>query len=106
VLFPSLEEAQVITGLNEPDTAASALGEFTPLVVLTNGGSEILVVESGEITRVAIQRADVVDPTGAGDAFAAGFLDEWTRSGDAVAAATAGATVAARSIALVGGRPA
>lgn len=105
VLLPSLEEAQVLTGLDAPDAAAAALAEFTPLVVLTNGGHEILVAQGSSIDRVAVTRSEVVDPTGAGDAFAAGFLAHWVRFNDPVGAAHAGAKLAAKSLAIVGGRP-
>ena len=106
VLLPSLEEAQVITGIEAPDAAAAALAEFTPVVVLTNGGHEILVAQGNSVDRVPVTRTDVTDPTGAGDAFTAGFLAHWVRFGDPVGAANAGAKLAARSLAIVGGRPA
>jgi sugar/nucleoside kinase (ribokinase family) len=47
---------------------------------------------------------DVVDPTGAGDAFAAGFLSAWP--GDPREALAAGARLAAQAVAQAGGRPA
>ncbi len=47
---------------------------------------------------------DVVDTTGAGDAFAAGFLSAWP--GDPREALAAGARLAAQAVAQAGGRPA
>jgi ribokinase len=49
--------------------------------------------------------ADVVDTTGAGDAFAAGFLSAWARSAQPEAALQAGALLAARAVAVEGARP-
>jgi sugar/nucleoside kinase (ribokinase family) len=47
----------------------------------------------------------ILDPTGAGDAFAAGFLAAWIVDRDAVAATRAASAVAARAVGSPGGRP-
>jgi sugar/nucleoside kinase (ribokinase family) len=47
----------------------------------------------------------VVDPTGAGDAFAAGVLVSWLAGRDAQACLVAGATLGARAVGILGGRP-
>ncbi len=51
----------------------------------------------------AIGVDDVIDTTGAGDAFAAGFLSAWP--GEPEHALAAGARLAAQAVALPGGRP-
>lgn len=106
VLLPSLDEGRLLTGLDDPDEIALALGEAGALVVMTMGIAGVVIAESGRVSRIEAVTAQVVDPTGAGDAFAAGFLHEWVRTRDAVAAASAGALVASRSVTVVGGRPA
>jgi len=105
ILLPSLDEGIALTGLTDPAEVALALGGGGALVVMTMGIEGVIVYEAGVLTRVPAVAATVTDPTGAGDAFAAGFLHEWVRSRDAVASASAGAIVAARSVTLVGGRP-
>jgi len=47
----------------------------------------------------------VVDTTGAGDAFAAGFLASWLMHPEPETALAAGNRLAARAVAQVGGRP-
>jgi sugar/nucleoside kinase (ribokinase family) len=100
VLIATSAEGTALTGRDDPREIASTLAMGT--VVLTSGRNGAFV--NGE--RVAAASADVVDPTGAGDAFCAGFLARWTAGVDAVSATRFGAEIAARSLAIVGGRPA
>lgn len=106
VLLPNLDEGRVLTGLDDPSAMADALGKRFPVVALTMGNAGVIVAERGKpLVRVDAIRAERVDPTGAGDAFSAGFLAEWVRSGDAVAAAKVGVVVAAEAVTSVGARP-
>jgi sugar/nucleoside kinase (ribokinase family) len=72
ILKLSDEEARVLVG--EPDEAAlRSLG--VPEVVVTLGSQGSLVLADGRLERVAaIPATSGVDPTGAGDAFAAAYL--------------------------------
>jgi len=103
ILFPSLDEGRLLTGLDSPEDVAGAL-EF-PTVVLTLGAAGVIVRHPGGSTGVHAVVVPVVDPTGAGDAFCAGYLDAWVRTGDPVQSARAGALVASRAVGVVGGRP-
>lgn len=58
----------------------------------------------GEHSVAAIE-AEVVDTTGAGDAFCAGFLSVWTKRRDPAEALAVGAQVAAECVAVRGARP-
>lgn len=99
VLFISLAEGSALTGAHEPEQIARVL-DFGA-VVLTLGGDGVLV--NG--VRVPATPANVVDPTGAGDSFCAGFLASWIEHPDAVAAARYGADLAARAVGILGARP-
>lgn len=105
LLIPSLEEGRVLTGLVDPAEVAARLAESFDLVVMTLG-SEGVVIAGSSSGRVDAVKAEIIDPTGAGDAFSAGFLAAWVVDRDAIAAARAGAAVAARAVTIRGGRPA
>jgi sugar/nucleoside kinase (ribokinase family) len=74
--LPSLAEARALTGLLEPVEVAEALLETgVGTVALTMGSAGCLVAKrSGALHRVPAFAVQVVDATGAGDAFAAGFI--------------------------------
>ncbi|HEX6151292.1 sugar kinase [Nocardioides sp.] len=105
VLLPNLLEGRFLTGLSEPDDVAAALAERFPAVVLTLGAEGALLASAGSSTRVRAEPAVVVDTTGAGDAFAAGFLSVWTSEADPAAALAAGARASAQAISVLGARP-
>jgi sugar/nucleoside kinase (ribokinase family) len=105
LLFPSLDEGRQLTGLDDPAAIAQRLAKSFPLVALTLGSAGVIVATKGESVLVDVVPMKTVDPTGAGDAFCAGFLSEWITSHDWRAAADAGATLAAQAVGVVGGRP-
>ena len=105
ILFPALEEGRLLTGLTDPSASAARLAETFDTVVLTLGSEGVVVAHGGEVTVVKAVSVDVVDPTGAGDAFCAGFLDEWVRTGNPVGAARSGTLVAALAVNVMGARP-
>jgi fructokinase len=73
---PSLDDAQRIFGSGrEPETYIEWFhGMGPPIVVLTMGAEGILLSEEGETVYVPARKVEVVDATGAGDSFWAGFL--------------------------------
>ncbi|TXK18615.1 carbohydrate kinase family protein [Homoserinibacter sp. GY 40078] len=106
LLFPNLAEARLLSGEHEPEAAARALATRHPVVAMTLGSEGVMVAaDGGAPVRVPAPVARMVDPTGAGDAFTAGFLDAWVRGATAVEAAEAGVQVAARAVMVIGGRP-
>lgn len=105
LLFPSLAEGRALTGLRDPEEIVARLAEVFPTVVLTMETDGVVIAHDGTILTVAAVSSPVVDPTGAGDSFCAGFLDEWIRSGDLARSASAGAKLAAKAVTTIGGRP-
>jgi sugar/nucleoside kinase (ribokinase family) len=74
VFLPNRAEALQIAECDDERDALERLGELVPTVVVKLGGDGALGICDGEVERVAARPAEVVDTTGAGDAFAAGFL--------------------------------
>lgn len=73
---PSLAEAQAMTGLDDPLAAASALiaaGVGTVALKLDMQGCLVMAADGRWFRQPAFQ-VDALDATGAGDAFAAGFM--------------------------------
>jgi sugar/nucleoside kinase (ribokinase family) len=73
---PSLPEARALTGLHEPQDVARALLDLGTANVALKMGAEGCLVMSGDgaLLLAPAFEVDVVDATGAGDAFAAGFM--------------------------------
>ncbi|HEV8633782.1 MAG TPA: sugar kinase [Chloroflexota bacterium] len=76
VVLPGLDEAELLTGQDDPDRAADAIRALGPRTVVVKLGPEgALGVTPSERTRAPGVRLErIVDPVGAGDGFAAGFL--------------------------------
>ncbi|MCA9516479.1 MAG: sugar kinase [Myxococcales bacterium] len=83
-LFLNDEEAQQLTGKRSMVLAARAIQELGPsLVVIKRGEHGAMVFNDGDIFYVpAFPLEKVVDPTGAGDTFAGGFVGYLARTAD------------------------
>jgi len=73
---PSLDDASRIFGPGEePEAYVARFHDMgPPIVVLTMGVDGILLSEEGETRYIPARKVEVVDATGAGDSFWAGFL--------------------------------
>ena len=88
VVFPSLDDSRLLTGLDDADAIADFyLGLGPALVVLKLGADGALVATPGARRRVPGAAVAAVDASGAGDAFAGSFLAEYLATGDPFAAA-------------------
>ena len=82
VFLPNQAEAVQLTGKTGALEAARHLARYTPLVVLKQGDQGALAVRGGEMASSPAIPVRVVDTTGAGDCFNAGFLHRYLRSQD------------------------
>jgi adenosine kinase len=106
ILFANETELHSLYQTADFDTAVTALRQDARLAVVTRSENGCLVVTRDGTERVpAIPVDRVVDTTGAGDLFAAGFLFGLARGRDHVTAARLGALAAAEVIQHLGARP-
>jgi sugar/nucleoside kinase (ribokinase family) len=122
MLLPNLDEGRLLSSLGSDAPAravAEALLELAPVVLLTCGAAGVTVASrasdpahAGALTpavastvELAAEPVTTLDPTGAGDAFTAGFLAARLAGADLVSAATEGQRVAAVAVTRVGARP-
>jgi sugar/nucleoside kinase (ribokinase family) len=108
LLFANSDQAKVLTGREEPEAAAKVLTAWFPQVVVKMNADGALWYTNNraEPIRVSAEQVDrVVDGTGAGDAFTAGFLPPWLEGKPPAEALAAGNALAAKCIANLGARP-
>jgi sugar/nucleoside kinase (ribokinase family) len=106
VLFLNEEESIFLTGLIDTERALDYLLEYSEVVVIKRGSLGAIAKARGyDSISIPAVSATVVDTTGAGDSFAAGFIAAFSAKRDLTAAMTAGTELAAQCVAIVGGRP-
>jgi len=106
LLFANEEEVVMLFGAPSFDAAVDAVVETGVLAVLTRGArGSVVVTANGPVAVPAAPVGAVVDTTGAGDLFAAGFLYGITNGLRPEEAARLGGVCAAEVISHVGARP-
>jgi 2-dehydro-3-deoxygluconokinase len=92
--LPSLDDAEALTGLREPDAICDAYLRLAPRVVLKLGAEGALAATHEQRWRLPAHAVQAVDATGAGDCFAGALLARLS-AGDALDVAARYANVAA-----------
>ena len=106
ILFANEHELAALTGIDDFHEGIAALGNAIPTVVVTRSEKGAYAISGGEHAEVAAEPvAKVVDTTGAGDLFAAGFLAGFTRDLPLELCLRLGAICAAEVISHYGARP-
>lgn len=73
--LPNDDQLRALTGSDDPEKGARTLiGRGVGTVAVTRGAQGALLVSAADVIEVPALRVDVVDTTGCGDAFSAGFL--------------------------------
>lgn len=103
IAFPSIDDAMQLTGLEEPDRIVDFYFDLgARIVALKMGEAGALVATPESRQMIAPVPVEAVDSTGAGDAFAGGFLAYWLETGDPFEAGRRAAAVAAGTVAGYG----
>lgn len=106
ILFANEHELASLTGEDDFEAGLSALAGKVPVLVITRSEKGAVAVAGAERAMVAAEPVGkVVDTTGAGDLFAAGFLFGHVRGRSLEACLKLGAVCAAEVISHYGARP-
>jgi sugar/nucleoside kinase (ribokinase family) len=106
VLFGNEEEVVMLFGVENFEAAVASAEETGLLVAATRGPKgSVVTTAHGPVAVPAAPVERVVDTTGAGDLYAAGFLYGLTHGADPVRCAELGGLCAAEVIGHLGGRP-
>jgi sugar/nucleoside kinase (ribokinase family) len=106
ILFANIHELQSLYGTADAESALAALREEGILGVVTRSAEGALVVTRSETRAVPAYPVErVVDTTGAGDLFAAGFMAGLSKDLDLADCARLGGLAAAEVISHIGARP-
>src|SRR6185437_14482795 len=107
LLFVNVAQARVLTGRDDPEAAARVLTAWYPQVVIKLAENGALFFANGRppvrVPAPPVER--VIDGTGAGDAFIAGFLPPWQDKKPPMEALASGCRLAAHALNLIGARP-
>ncbi|MGE5227997.1 MAG: carbohydrate kinase family protein, partial [Planctomycetaceae bacterium] len=108
VFVPNLIEATRIARTSDVEAAAVQLASRARIVAVKAGEDGAIAAAGEDVVRVPASRGPVLDTTGAGDAFDAGFLAAWLDGASlerALALANACGALSTRAVGGVGGQP-
>lgn len=103
IVFANEQEAKALTGLN-PEAALHYIAERCDIAVVKIGAKGAYIQRGTETVTIPPLKADVVDTTGAGDMWAAGFLAGFVKGEPLQKCGIMGAIVAKNIIEVVGAK--
>jgi len=107
ILLANENEACALLETQDVNDAAARVNELVPLAAITRSEHGAIICARGEsrLPVPAVPPTKLVDTTGAGDAYAAGFLYGLSQDFDPARASAVGAVAAAEIISHYGARP-
>ena len=103
IVFANEQEALALTGM-EPENALHYIAERCDIAVVKIGAKGAYIQRGNEIVTIPPMKADVVDTTGAGDMWAAGFLAGLVKGEPLQKCGMMGAIVAKNIIEVMGAK--
>jgi ribokinase len=106
LILANADEAEALVGPGEPDDQAAWLARsLGGHAVVKLGPYGAIWAGPDGLVHVPAEGVHMVDPTGAGDAFAAGLLAAWANGADPRTALREGCRIGAHAVALLSARP-
>ena len=101
VVFLNAEEASALTGL-DAHQALDEVAKHAKTVIVKLGSKGSLVCHDGIVERIEVHKTQAVDTTGAGDAYAAGYLYGFSKNWSPKACGELGSRTASLAVSQVG----
>lgn len=106
ILFCNHHELLTMYETDDLEQAIAQIADKVSVCAITQGENGATILQDGKRYKIAAQKVhEVIDTTGAGDMFAAGFLYGYTRGESMEECGRLGAVAAAEIISHVGARP-
>jgi sugar/nucleoside kinase (ribokinase family) len=106
ILLMNEEEALYLSNQNNCEAALLELAKQVETVVIKRGSAGAIGASlKSPMVLVETDAINPIDTTGAGDAFAAGFIPTWIENKQLDLAMSAGNKLAAQCVAIIGARP-
>lgn len=105
ILFANEKELAALTGLDDFEAGAEVVRGQVEIAALTRGEFGSVILRGDERVTVAAEPTEVVDTTGAGDAYAAGFMAALVAGESLATCGLWASRAAAETISRMGARP-
>lgn len=100
------DEARFLAKSDSLENTLQILTSLIPVVVVKTGSKGARAqMRAGDVVTSQTEAIAAIDTTGAGDAFAAGFIPQWLHSHDLLTSMNAGNDLARKCVAIIGARP-
>lgn len=104
IVFANEDEARAFSHLDDPKAALAEIASLCEIAVVKVGAAGSFIQKGNEVITIGPIPAQVVDTTGAGDLWAAGFMAGLVQGKSLKQCGTMGATLAANIIEVIGAK--